>query len=349
MFISLSFSLLEFLFVFFKTYIIIPGGHDTHHPRLDHILNGMVHGPRKAPPQGHVHDGPAAHLLPRDVLHDELQAGQDGRVGARALRVEDLDGGDVCSFGDAKGCTGYGAGDVAAVAVVVVCIPLGLTSQLCVSSVRYKHSDDDDDDDDNDNDNAYAWLAVGSHVSKVGPMACPALEFDVRDADTRVDDVDRHALPRGLVKEIRRLAGPRLREALQSRGCICLGDGRGGVNPLIGLDVGDLVGAVDVGNHGVVGVEGHGAPRVHLEGHDVGGQLSALGASLVQAQVAFPEGRGIEGHAGVNVIAAERVVVHDNVPVGDDVGGWAIGDGDDGIRRKRTGPGRNSGGVLRAE
>lgn len=167
--------------------------------------------------------------------------------------------------------------------------------------------------------------------------ASSALELDVRDADAGVDDVDHHALTGGLVEQVGCLAGPGLgfREPLQSEGRVYLLDGGTGVNPLIGLNVRDLVGPVDVGYHGVVGVEGHGTPLVHLERHDVGGELPALKASLVQ--VAFLDGGREERHLGINSLAAKGAVVHHNVTVGDDVGGIGNGDWKDGIGRNRAG------------
>lgn len=104
-----------------------------------------------------------------------------------------------------------------------------------------------------------------------------------------------------------------------------LHDGGAGLDLGVGLDVLDFVGVEDVVDHDVVGIEDHGAPRVHLQGLDLGGKEVAHEPAL--ADVALLDGIGEGVDVGVDGVVVKGVVVHDNVPVGDDVEGIGVVDG----------------------
>ena len=114
----------------------------------------------------------------------------------------------------------------------------------------------------------------------------------MRNSNTRVYNVRSDALASGIVKGVCILSRSAFGKTLQSRGSIGLGNGGTSSDPVVGLDVFNLVGAVDVHDHGVIGVEGHGTPGVHLEGHDLGGEVTAAETALVQVALLDGERKG---------------------------------------------------------
>ena len=98
---------------------------------------------------------------------------------------------------------------------------------------------------------------------------------------------------------------------------------------LVGLNVLDLLGGVDLVDHIIVGVKSHGTPCAELERPDAGGQDTA-GLCVALAQVALGYQRGDLGLMGTDFFVVERIVVNDNVTPGDNVADIKVGDRDGG-------------------
>lgn len=113
-------------------------------------------------------------------------------------------------------------------------------------------------------------------------------------------------------------------EADQARGSIRLGNEGGVLDLGVGLNVSNLFGVKNVLDHDIIGIEGHGTPGVHAEGVDGGRQLVAEETSL--SEVALRDLSSKLGLFGRDGLLAKRVVVDDNVAVGNDVLGKGVGD-----------------------
>ena len=140
-----------------------------------------------------------------------------------------------------------------------------------------------------------------------------------------VDNIGSDACARRVIEDVALSTELAVREAVQAGRGVGLHDGLAGRDPVVALNVGDLVSVVDLRDHEVIGVEGHGAPLVHLEGVDLGGQRVALETSLVQ--VALLDGGGEVRLLGIDGIVVEGAVVDNNVAVGDEVVGPSVDDG----------------------
>lgn len=162
-------------------------------------------------------------------------------------------------------------------------------------------------------------------VDKVGTERSTALKLRVGDSDTSVDDVGSDASASSVVEDVVLATSISVRETDKARSGVGLSnEGVLGLDNGIGLDVGDLLGGKDGLDHLVVSIESHGAPVVHLEGVDLGGEEVAAKASL--SKVALLDGGGELGLLGGDGLGAKGVVVDDNVAVGDDVLGVRVGD-----------------------
>lgn len=161
-------------------------------------------------------------------------------------------------------------------------------------------------------------------VDKVGTERSTALKLSVGDSNTSVDNVGSDTGASSGVKDVVFATNISVRETDKARGGIGLSNESLGLDDGISLDIGDLLGGEDGLDHVVVSIESHGAPVVHLEGVDFGGQEVAAEASL--SEVALLDGGSKLGLLGGDGFGAEGVVVDDNVAVGDDVLGVRVGD-----------------------
>lgn len=143
--------------------------------------------------------------------------------------------------------------------------------------------------------------------------------------DTGVDDVGGDAGASGLVEDVAGLAGVGVGQTDEAGRGVGLGDGGGELDLGVLLDVGDLVGAHDGHDEAVVGLHGHGAPAVHLEGLGGGGELTAVECALADVTLLDGGDEGLLLH--VDGVIVERVVVDDDVLVGDEVQGVEVRDG----------------------
>lgn len=135
--------------------------------------------------------------------------------------------------------------------------------------------------------------------------------------DARVDYVRGDALAGGVVEDVASGAGLGVAYPGQAIGGVVLLLEGGGLDVRVGLDVGDHGLGVDGVHHEVVGIEGHGAPPAHLERVDRRGQRPPVERPLVQ--VALGDRRLHRQLVRVDVVVAERVVVHHDVRVRHDV------------------------------
>lgn len=161
-------------------------------------------------------------------------------------------------------------------------------------------------------------------VDKVGSKGGTALELGVGNADAGVDNVGSHARSSRGVEDVVLTTNGLVGETDQARGGIGLGNEGGGLDLGVGLDVSNLLGVEDALDHVVVGIEGHGAPGVHLEGVDLGGQQVAEAVTL--SEVALGDGGSKLSLLSRDGFIAEGVVVDDNVAARDDVLGVRVDD-----------------------
>lgn len=208
----------------------------------------------------------------------KVHAGDDARVCAGALGVQDLDADQGGLLGDAKSLAADGAGHVGAVAV-------GIGVDV-----------------------------VGTVEGKCGA----ALELLVLLHDARVDDEGGDALAGRVVKGVGGPAGLCRRQAGEAGGGVLLGDEGIEVHVGVGLDVRHLVGAVDLDGGGVVGLEAHGSHAADGEGVDrhaehavvYGGALAdvALGDGVDPVGLVCGNGVIIKG-----VVVDDDVLVWDDI------------------------------------
>lgn len=162
-------------------------------------------------------------------------------------------------------------------------------------------------------------------VDKVGSLNSPALELDVAGADASINDIGGDALAGGFLEHVGLTVGGAARQADEARRSVGLSHHVDG-DPGVGLDVGDLGRLVDVHDHGVVGVESHGAPIAHAERHYGGGEGVARQTAF--ANVTLLDGSSERSLPGVDGVIVKGIVVYDNVSVGYDISGLGVRDGD---------------------
>lgn len=172
-------------------------------------------------------------------------------------------------------------------------------------------------------------VAVGVGVDVVGTVEGKSgapLELLVLLHDARVDDEGGDALARRVVKGVGVPPGLSRRHAGEAGGGVLLGDEGIEVDIGVGLDVGDLVGAVDLEGGGVVGLEAHGTHAADAEGVDGHAEHAVVyGGAL--ANVALGDGIDPVGLVrGDGVIVKGVVVDHDEL-VWDDVLGIGVHNG----------------------
>lgn len=169
-------------------------------------------------------------------------------------------------------------------------------------------------------------MAVGVGVDVVGTIegeGSAPLELLVLLHDARVDDEGGDALACRVVKGVGGPPGLCRRQAGEAGGGVLLGDEGVEADIGVGLDVGDLIGAVDLEGGGVVGLEAHGSHAADGEGVDCHAEHAVVyGGAL--ADVALGDGIDPVGLVRGNDIIIEGVVVDDDELVGDDVLGISI-------------------------
>lgn len=146
------------------------------------------------------------------------------------------------------------------------------------------------------------------------------------EADARVDNVGGDALAGAAVKDVAGAAGLGVAEAGEAGGGRVLGEARAGLDVDVLLDVGDLVGAEDLGDHLVVGLEGQGAHLAHVVGVHGGGQELARPGPAA-GEVALGDLGRHHALVGEDGVIGKGVVVDDDVPVRDHVLGVGVADG----------------------
>lgn len=286
------------------THVLVASSHNGDNASLEESLDGTVDGRREVTTQRHVHNSLALLSSLLDVVNDELHALENARVAAAARSIQDLDSNKIGLLGNAKGSTGDGTSDVAAMSVLIVIL---VFSQPRTSPFTMLKSHD----------------STYDIVNEVASESGTALKLSVSDLDTSVDHIGHNALASGVVKDVGILVGLSVRKTVETWGGVDLGDGTAKLDMGIGLDVGNFVSIEKVLDHQVVGIERHGSPLVHLERVDGGGKVQAVEASLVE--VSLLDGHGKRGLLGADGIIVEVVVVEDdNVLVGNDVLGIGV-------------------------
>lgn len=144
------------------------------------------------------------------------------------------------------------------------------------------------------------------------------------NADAGVDNVGSHARSSRGVEDVVLTTNVLVGETDQARGGIGLGNEGGVLDLGVGLDVSNLLGVEDALDHVVVGIEGHGAPGVKLEGVDRGRQQVAEAVTL--SEVTLGDGGSKLSLLSRDGGITESVVVDDNVAARDDVLGVRVDD-----------------------
>lgn len=173
-------------------------------------------------------------------------------------------------------------------------------------------------------------VAVGVGVDVVGTVEGKSgapLELLVLLHDARVDDEGGDALAGRVVKGVGVPPGLSRRHAGEAGGGVLLGDEGIEVDIGVGLDVGDLVGAVDLEGGGVVGLEAHGTHAADGEGVDCHAEHAVVyGGAL--ANVALGDGIDPVGLVRGDGVIVKGVVVDHDVLVWDDVLGISVHNGE---------------------
>lgn len=160
------------------------------------------------------------------LVNDPLHALDDVGVVALSVGVEDLDGDDLSALGDTVGGTGDGGSNVSAVAVQV------------------------------------SVLLAGDEAGSPGGAAT---KFRVAGSDTSVQDVDSDTLSGSGIKDVTLLASSGVRQAGKAGGSVDLAENGVGLDLGVELDKANLIGAGNLLDHVVIGIDGHSTAAIDLE------------------------------------------------------------------------------------